>query len=73
MPFVVLCAHLHTHRRSTPFLFCFAVIIFVSCVSLRQGHEGPGSLLSYLKEKNWANALGAAESTSTDDFAIFEV
>ncbi|CAM9514752.1 unnamed protein product, partial [Hapterophycus canaliculatus] len=37
------------------------------------GHEGPGSLLSYLKEKNWANALGAAESTSTDDFAIFEV
>ncbi|CAM9761157.1 unnamed protein product [Pylaiella littoralis] len=37
------------------------------------GHEGPGSLLSYLKEKNWANALGASASTSTDDFTIFEV
>ncbi|CAN0269727.1 unnamed protein product [Ectocarpus sp. 12 AP-2014] len=37
------------------------------------GHEGPGSLLSYLKAKNWANALGAAASTSTDDFAIYEI
>ncbi|KAL1387083.1 a-pheromone processing metallopeptidase Ste23 [Phyllosticta capitalensis] len=25
------------------------------------GHEGPGSLLAYIKEKGWANALGAGQ------------
>lgn len=38
-----------------------------------QGHEGPGSLLSYLKKKNWANAVGVDASSATDDFTIFEV
>lgn len=38
-----------------------------------QGDEGPGSLLSYLKRKNWANALSVDESSATDDFMIFEV
>eukprot|EP00752_Nemacystus_decipiens_P006180 g5577.t1 len=37
------------------------------------GHEGPGSLLSYLKSKNWANSLGVAAATNTDDFTIFDV
>ncbi|CAM9240500.1 unnamed protein product, partial [Discosporangium mesarthrocarpum] len=37
------------------------------------GHEGPGSLLSYLKSKNWANELSVDSATATDDFATFEV
>ncbi|CAM9359574.1 unnamed protein product, partial [Laminaria digitata] len=37
------------------------------------GHEGPGSILSYLKKRNWANALGVDASSATDDFSIFEV
>lgn len=39
----------------------------------RQGHEGPGSLLSYLKKQNWATALGVDASSTTDDFTMFEV
>lgn len=37
------------------------------------GHEGAGSLLSYLKEKRWANALGASDNADLADFATFEV
>lgn len=40
---------------------------------LAKGHEGPGSILSYLKRRNWANALGVDASSSTDDFNIYEV
>lgn len=49
-------------------LFC--VYLFLSP---SKGHEGPGSLLSYLKGKNWANSLGVAAATNTDDFTIFDV
>jgi insulysin len=37
------------------------------------GHEGPGSLLSYLKRKKWANALGSATQAELADFESFEV
>jgi insulysin len=42
-------------------------------VSSLLGHEGAGSLLSYLKEKRWANALGASDNADLSDFATFEV
>lgn len=38
-----------------------------------QAHEGPGSLLSYLKGKGWANELSAGCSSIQDDFTQFEV
>jgi insulysin len=37
------------------------------------GHEGPRSLLSYLKRKGWANSLTAATNEELTDFEIFEV
>ena len=37
------------------------------------GHEGPGSLLSYLKKKGWVNSLGASGESELSDFEIFEV
>lgn len=37
------------------------------------GHEGPGSLLSYLKQKGWANSLGAGSSTKLSDFESFDI
>ena len=37
------------------------------------GHEGAGSLLSYLKEQRWANALGASDNADLSDFGTFEV
>jgi len=37
------------------------------------GHEGSGSLLSHLKEKGWANALGASDNADLSDFVTFEV
>ncbi|CAB9502983.1 degrading enzyme-like 1, peroxisomal [Seminavis robusta] len=37
------------------------------------GHEGPGSLLSYLKRKQWANALSSATETELADYETFEV
>jgi insulysin len=42
-------------------------------VSSLLGHEGAGSLLSYLKEKRWANALGASDNADLADFVTFEV
>ena len=36
------------------------------------GHEGPGSLLSYLKSKGWANALGTSGGSELSDFELFE-
>lgn len=38
-----------------------------------KAHEGPGSLLSYLKGKGWANELSAGCSSTQDDFTMFEV
>ena len=37
------------------------------------GHEGAGSILSYLKEKRWANSLGASDNADLSDFLTFEV
>jgi insulysin len=37
------------------------------------GHEGPGSLLSYLKRKRWANVVSSATEAELVDFESFEV
>jgi len=37
------------------------------------GHEGPGSLLSHLKDQGWANSLGAGTNTELSDFETFDV
>ena len=37
------------------------------------GHEGPGSMTSYLKRKGWANGLGASVATDISDFFVLEV
>ena len=37
------------------------------------GHEGSGSLLSYMKGKGWANSLGASDNANLADFITFEV
>lgn len=37
------------------------------------GHEGPGSLLSYLKRKGWANSVASANEEELPDFETFEV
>ena len=37
------------------------------------GHEGPRSLLSYLKGKGWANAVSVSTSEELSDFEIFDV
>ena len=37
------------------------------------GHEGVGSLLSYLKGRGWANSLGADTNANLSDLTTFEV
>eukprot|EP00753_Platysulcus_tardus_P022606 PLAT9806.1.p1 GENE.PLAT9806.1~~PLAT9806.1.p1 ORF type:complete len:1049 (+),score=595.91 PLAT9806.1:117-3263(+) len=37
------------------------------------GHEGKGSILSLLKERNWADGLSAGLHQSTSSFALFAV
>lgn len=37
------------------------------------GHEGPNSLVSYLKKEGWANGLGASTDADLSDFYTFEV
>lgn len=37
------------------------------------GHEGKGSLLSYLKEKGWAESLSAGAGLNFDDSASFQL
>jgi insulysin len=37
------------------------------------GHEGPGSLLAYLKKKGWANGLSAGASPIAHGSAFFHV
>ena len=37
------------------------------------GHEGPGSLLSDLKERGWANSLGAGPTSGSKGFWFFQV
>jgi len=42
-------------------------------VSSLLGHEGVGSLLSYMKGMGWANSLGASDNANLSDFVTFEV
>lgn len=42
-------------------------------VSWLLGHEGVGSLLSYMKKKGWANSIGASDNANLSDFITFEV
>jgi len=42
-------------------------------VSHLLGHEGPGSLLSYLKKQQWANSLGSSTEAELSDFETFSV
>ena len=44
-----------------------------SYVSHIIGHEGPGSLLSYLKRKGWVNSLSAGGGEEQSDFETFEI
>lgn len=37
------------------------------------GHEGKGSLLSYLKERGWADSLSAGEGLGSADFSTFQI
>ena len=37
------------------------------------GHEGPGSLLSYLKRNGWANSLEASGESELSDFETFDI
>lgn len=37
------------------------------------GHEGPGSILAYLKARGWANSLSAGSYTPCPDTAFFSV
>jgi insulysin len=37
------------------------------------GHEGPGSILSYIKEKSWAQSLSAGASPVCPGSAFFEI
>ncbi|KAL1412548.1 metalloprotease [Vanrija albida] len=37
------------------------------------GHEGKGSLLSYLKQKGWANSLSAGNSHEASGFSFFKI
>lgn len=37
------------------------------------GHEGPGSILSYLKKKNWATYLSAGMCFGGTGFGFFHV
>jgi insulysin len=37
------------------------------------GHEGPRSLLSYLKSRGWANSLFCANTEELSDFEVFQV
>jgi insulysin len=37
------------------------------------GHEGPRSLLSFLKKRGWANTLGSSTNDVLSDFETYEV
>lgn len=37
------------------------------------GHEGPGSLYSYLKEKGWVTSLSAGPQSLARAFAMFKI
>lgn len=37
------------------------------------GHEGPGSILSYLKRKGWVNTIRAGSQNGSPGFEIFKI
>ncbi len=37
------------------------------------GHEGPGSLLSYLKARGWCRNLGAGQRSGAKGFSFFSI
>jgi insulysin len=37
------------------------------------GHEGPGSILSYLKRKGWVNSIRAGAQNGSSGFELFKV
>jgi insulysin len=37
------------------------------------GHEGPGSILAYLKKKGWANSLSAGPTQIANNSAFFHI
>ncbi len=37
------------------------------------GHEGPGSLLSYLKARGWCRNLGAGQRGGAKGFSFFSI
>ena len=37
------------------------------------GHEGPGSILSFLKRQGWGLELGAGTGTQTQFFSVFDI
>ena len=44
-----------------------------SYISHLVGHESAGSIISYLKKKNWANDLWGGPSRSCSDWASFQI
>jgi insulysin len=45
----------------------------IDFISHLVGHEGPGSLLSYLKKKQWATSLSSGEHYRARGFAMFKI
>lgn len=37
------------------------------------GHEGPGSILSYLKRRGWVNSLRSGAQNGSSGFELFKV
>ncbi|XP_076044547.1 insulin degrading metalloproteinase isoform X2 [Oratosquilla oratoria] len=54
---------LHPHYRTAPGHYLGHLI----------GHEGPGSLLSYLKAQGWVNSLVGGQKTGAKGFSFFVV
>ena len=44
-----------------------------SFISHLIGHEGAGSVLSYLKEKGWANGMSAGAGNGAAGFEFFKI
>ncbi|PLW56401.1 hypothetical protein PCANC_03414 [Puccinia coronata f. sp. avenae] len=42
-------------------------------ISHHIGHEGPGSVMSYLKKKGWVNSLSAGASGGVTGFELFKI
>jgi insulysin len=45
----------------------------INFISHLVGHEGPGSLLSYLKKKQWVTSLSSGQQNLARGFAMFKI